>query len=71
MKKTINQMIKEIEHRVCIREIWRCNAGWGIMFHFSDDRNEVYSYENTLEACVKKAWEYWVLKKDFTLWPKR
>ena len=30
--KTINGMIKAIETRHCIRKLWRCRAGWGMMF---------------------------------------
>lgn len=30
--KTINGMINAIEARHCIRKLWRCNAGWGMMF---------------------------------------
>lgn len=28
----IDKMIEEIEAVVCIRKIWRCNAGWGMLF---------------------------------------
>lgn len=27
---TIDEMIAAIEQRVCVRKIWRCNAGWGM-----------------------------------------
>jgi len=29
---TVNRMVAMIERRVCIRKIWRCNAGWGMTF---------------------------------------
>jgi hypothetical protein len=31
MNETIDEMIAAIEQRVCIRQIWRCNAGWGML----------------------------------------
>lgn len=27
---TIDEMIAAIEERICIRKLWRCNAGWGM-----------------------------------------
>lgn len=40
MKRTINQMVKAIEANVCIRKLWRCRAGWGMMFVLTDEQFE-------------------------------
>lgn len=75
--KTVDQMMKMIERRVCVRRIWRCRAGWGMFFLTDDDvpdkamTGRVYRYYPTLTACVREAYEYWVLGKDKPLWPGR
>lgn len=43
---TIDEMIAAIEQRVCIREIWRCNAGWGMLTLSTHD---VYDYQCAME----------------------
>jgi hypothetical protein len=29
---TVNRMVQMIERRICIRKLWRCRAGWGMVF---------------------------------------
>jgi hypothetical protein len=78
--KSINEMIAAIEEKVCIRNIWRCNAGWGMRFALNreqrlsllpsnfilkgDDPCTVFSYYNSLEECVKSEYAIWVEEKD-------
>lgn len=49
---TVDEMIAAIEQQVCIRKLWRCNAGWGMSFHI-DGRDVVYRYYDTVEECVR------------------
>lgn len=62
---TVNKMIAAIEHRVCIRKLWNCKAGWGMSFVIGIELNEkwedkvvVYSYFPTLEQCIKMEYRY-------------
>lgn len=33
---TVNAMVRAIERRVCVRKLWRCNAGWALSFVLDD-----------------------------------
>jgi hypothetical protein len=40
---SVDSMLRAIERKVCIRKIWRCNAGWGIFFCiYEKDMPELY-----------------------------
>ena len=64
---TIDDKIAEIEARICIRKLWRCNAGWAMIF-VPDPLNEptktmVSSYYDTVADCVDAEYEVHVLGK--------
>ena len=72
---TVDEMIAAIEQQTTIRELWRCNAGWG-MFTLTEDevavcysdstprarrpRGTVQQYYPTLEDCVRAEYLRWV-----------
>lgn len=71
-KKTINQMTVAILKEVgklgyTIREIWYCNAGWGMCYVnpkvVGDDKYVTHTYYSTIEACIRGEYKRTVLKK--------
>jgi len=74
--KTINGLVKAIEQHAAIsggviREIWRCNAGWGIIYSLTPIAMQrakygniiVYGYYPTLEQCIKEEYKRIVLRQ--------
>jgi len=58
---TIDEMIAAIEQRVCIRKLWRCNAGWGMFTGpyglMADNEFSVQRYHDTLQKCVEAEYQ--------------
>jgi hypothetical protein len=72
-KMSVNRMMREIERRICVRELWRCSAGWGMMVILDPvpdeyrgreaqylQRGAVTAYYDTVEACVRAEYRVWV-----------
>jgi hypothetical protein len=73
--KTLQGKINHICQIIMIREIWHCNAGWGVIYHLGENttykaqslrgnKTIVFTYWDSIEQCINNEYKRIVLGQN-------